>query len=639
MPDHPIAPALPPDEAALRLGESLLAARQLDAAIGAFREALRLRPDSGPAYHRLGLALLDQGQVAQAIAAQRNAVRLMPQDAAAQVALGTALRLAGRAEQAVPCYETALALDPMLYEARFQLGNALASLGRADQAVIAYCAAIHLRPDIAQTHFNLAELLQLAGMLEMAADRYAAAAVLRSDFAQAHVNRGNCLLALGRAEAAAEAYRAALRIWPGYAIAHANLGSALHALGRFEEAEARQRAALRLEPDYADAHSNLGNALLVQGRFDEAIAAFRAALRLRPDFAEAHANLGAALRDAGDIAEALLHCEAAIELQPARPDARFNRALALLTAGRYEDGWAEHEQRLALPHYPKRDLGRPQWRGEPLEGRRILLHAEQGLGDTIQFVRFAPLVAALGGQVILAVQKPLAGLLSRVKGVAGIVACGETLPGFDLHCPMMSLPHALGTSLATIPAAPYLAADAARVQGWAARLPAGPGKRVGLVWAGSPRPNEPQNHYADRRRSLRLRSLAPLAGVPGVQFVSLQLGAPAAEAAAPPAGMALVDLTAEIADFEDTAALVAGLDLVIAVDTSVAHLAAAMGKPVWLLSRADACWRWLAGREDSPWYPGLRLFRQARPGEWGPVIARVAAELARFAGETSRAAA
>ena len=429
------------------------------------------------------------------------------------------------------------------------------------------------------------------------------------------------------------------RIWPGYAVAHANLGCALFSLGRFEEAEARHEAALRLEPDYPDALSNLGNALLAQGRFEEAVAAFRAALRLRPDYAEAHANLGAALRDTGDIPEALLHCEAAIELQPGRPDARFNRALALLTAGRYAEGWAEHEHRLALPHYPRRDLGCPQWQGEPLAGRRILLHAEQGLGDTLQFVRYAPLVAARGGRVILEVQKPLVGLLARMEGVAEVVACGEELPGFDLHCPLMSLPHAFGTTIETIPAcAPYLAPDPDLVARWAALLPSSMGKRVGLVWAGSPRANEPRNHYADRRRSLHLRSLAPLAAIPGVEFVSLQLGPRAAEAQSPPAGMAVLDLTAGIADFDDTAALVAGLDLVIAVDTSVAHLAGALGKPVWLLSRFDACWRWLAGREDSPWYPGLRLFRQERPGEWGPVIARVAAELARFAGVPCRTA-
>ncbi len=618
--------------AALGRADRLLAAGRFAEAEAAYRRALAHpapgSPHLGPAYLGLAAALLNQGQNALAIAAARNAVRVMPQDGAAQLALGTALRIAGEPEAALACYDAVLAGNPDEAEAEFQRGNALASLGRAAEAVIAFCAAIRLRPGHAQTHYNLATLLQRDGMLEQAASCYAAASAARPDFAEARVNRGNCLLALGRMKEAEEAYRDALHVWPGYAVAHANLGCALHALGRFEEAAAHCDTAIRLQPDYPEAYSNLGSALLVQGRFEEAIAAFQGALALRPNYAEAHANLGAALLDSGDIEGALLACEAAIELAPDQPDARFNHGLALLAAGRYAEGWAEHEHRLRLAHYPRRTLGCRQWGGERLSGERVLLHAEQGLGDTLQFVRYAAEVAARGGRVILEAQRPLLRLLGRVEGAAEIVASGDSLPEFDLHAPLMSLPHACGTTLETIPGqAPYLHADPALTERWASRLPADGKLRVGLVWAGSPRPGEPRNHHADRRRSLRLACLAPLAGIPGVRFVSLQLGPPSEQARTPPPGLDLIDPTPDIADFEDTAALIAGLDLVISVDTSVAHLAGGLGRPVWVLSRFDGCWRWLSGRDDSPWYPTLRLYRQERAGDWSGPIARIVQDL------------
>jgi hypothetical protein len=295
--------------------------------------------------------------------------------------------------------------------------------------------------------------------------------------------------------------------------------------------------------------------------------------------------------------------------------------------GRFEEGWKEFEWRWKTKQTSGglRDFSAPLWSGEPIGDRVILLHAEQGLGDTLQFCRYVPLIAS-GARVVLEVQAPLVRLLSRLPGIMEIVARGDNLPSFDLHCPLLSLPRALGTTLETIPAAtPYLAADPARAANWRDRLTGLDGLRVGLVWAGGQRLAQ-QNIAAGRRRSIALDTMAPLGGVSAVSFISLQKGEPAAQTTNPPRGMALHDFTADLHDFEDTAALVTNLDLVISVDTAVAHLAGALGKPVWLLNRFDTDWRWLLNRDDSPWYPTLRQFRQPSPGDWNTVIhdARVA---------------
>ena len=367
-----------------------------------------------------------------------------------------------------------------------------------------------------------------------------------------------------------------------------------------------------MTPQY---HCTLGTVRALQGRLPEAIACFDAALDLRPDLHEAHSNRGIVLGRQGRLDEAETCFRQAIALSPDYADAHHHLAMALLTRGDFAAGWAEYEWRWQTPQmrHAAPIFTQPQWRGEPLAGRTLLIHAEQGYGDTIQFCRYAALAAERGGCVILQVQPPLMRLLRTLPNVE-VIAQGEAPPPFDMHCPMLSLPLAFGTTRASVPAAiPYLHADPARSVAFAQRVP-GVSRKIGVAWAGS------SAHLADHRRSIPPDRLRPLLALEGFHFVSLQKDATRT-------GLPLTDLTVELTDFADTAALVANLDLVIAVDTAVAHLAAALGKPVWLLDRFDSCWRWLVGRSDTPWYPTMRLYRQPVPGDWDTVLAAVIHDL------------
>jgi len=406
----------------------------------------------------------------------------------------------------------------------------------------------------------------------------------------------------------------------------------LFASGRLAEAATSFQEALRLRPDFSEAYNNLGNVLSALGRFIEAVASYREALRLKPDSPVPHNNLGNVLRDLGRYTEAEASYREALRLQPDYPDAHSNLGYVLLLTGSFAEGWEECEWRWKTAHMSGgvRDFSAPLWNGEPVGDRTILLHAEQGLGDTLQFCRYIPPIAA-SARTVLEVQPPLIRLLSRLPGIAQIVARGDPLPTFDLYCPLLSLPRALGTTLDTIPGvSPYLSADPTVAAFWRGRFVGLGGLRVGIVWAGG-RTLAPMLAAVDQRRSIALDMLAPLGEVSGISWISLQKGEPAAQTAKPPQGMALHDFTADLHDFADTAALVDGLDLVITVDTAVAHLTGALGKPVWLLNRFDTDWRWLWGRDDSPWYPTLRQFRQPTPGDWNRVIGAVRDALSQLA--------
>jgi Flp pilus assembly protein TadD len=457
------------------------------------------------------------------------------------------------------------------------------------------------------------------------------------DFAVAWMNLGLALLSQGRIEQAEACQREALRLDPDLADAHNNLGMIHYKMGRMAEAESCFRSALRLQPSNPNATLNLGSVRQIGNHVDEAEGLFRRALALGGDPLRANSNLSLALMEQVRPEEAEQCCRDALALRPDYPEARANLALALLMMGRLDEGWREYEARwdVEAMSAPLPALPKPRWTGQRLNGETVLLYAEQGFGDTLQFCRYAPMVAAAGGRVVLVVPKPLLRLMRTLDGVAEVLSEDDPLlPPYDYHCPLLSLPFAFGTTLETIPApVPYLRADPSD---WTDALAALPGLKVGLVWAGRSRAEQPHAVAIDRRRSMRLADMAPLFSVPNVSLVSLQLGPPARQMQHPPDGAVLHDFSSGLADWSDTAALIAGLDLVIAVDTAVCHLAGALGKPVWMLNRFDSCWRWFIGRDDTPWYPTMRQFRQTRGGDWTGVIARVRTVLADLAADSDR---
>jgi Flp pilus assembly protein TadD len=500
---------------------------------------------------------------------------------------------AGRAnefDQAVEVLRRAVTLQPESFQLRYNLGNVLLAMGEIDESIASYKAAVGLQPSCGEAWCNLGVALRSVG-----------------DFSQAIV-----------------AYNRAIELMPGLADVYMNRGVALDALGRRDEAIADYRRAVEINPSHAKAHYNLANGLSGSDELEASIAEYERAIQLRPDFVEAHSNLGNALMRAGRRDGAMSAYNRAIELDPSSADPRWNRSLALLLQGDYERGWEEYEWRNRLVPPSSELFPQPRWGGENLNGRTILLHAEHGLGDTVQFVRYVSLLAERGGRVILRCQRELRELLKNLC-VDQLIVEGETIPSFDVHCPLMSLPHAFGTRLNSIPnSVPYLTPDPSRVEQWQRRLTLSPGFRVGVVWAGRPQ------HQYDGDRSIRLLALAPLARVAGVKFFSLQKGEAAEQTRKLPPGMDLLDHTALLVDYADTAAMISQLDLVISVDTSVAHVAAAMGKPVWLLLAFAPDWRWLLDRDDSPWYPTMRLFRQSVRGDWTSVIERVTQSLSQI---------
>lgn len=405
-----------------------------------------------------------------------------------------------------------------------------------------------------------------------------------------------------------------------------NRGQILNRMRRHDEALAAFDRAAKLSPDNPMAHNNLGAQLRDMGRFDEALAAYDRALALRPDHVEALNNRGNALKMLKRTDEAMQSFDRALALRPNHVSALWNKALLALLIGDFAAGWPLYEwrwHRTGLRRH-RRDFAQPQWRGEDIAGKRILLQAEQGLGDTVQFIRYAPLVCARGAKVIIEAQKPLLPLIESLEGDYRFVAAGDKLPDFDCHCPLMSLPLAFGTELATIPAAtPYLFADPARRAIWRGRLGEKTGRRIGLAWAGKP------SYRDDARRSLALAMLAPLLKLP-FAFHAVQKDIPGGDGDALPAFPSLVLHTDRLTDFAETAALIAELDLVISVDTAVAHVAGALGRPVWLLLPFAPDWRWLLDRDDSPWYPTARLFRQPKAGDWKAAIADAGRALERL---------
>jgi tetratricopeptide (TPR) repeat protein len=597
---------------------------QLAAAKAIYEQVLGQQPRHFDALHLLGVLAYQTRHPDAAARLIGQAIAINPNVAAAYSNRGLALQDLGAVDDALAGFDKAIALQPDYADAHSNRGNALLALERPDDALASYDRAIALRPDFADAHSNRGNALCALGRFDEALAAYDLAIASQPRHAQAHANRGNALKALGRVDDALASYERALQIQPDDADALSGRGSALKELRRLDESLACFDRALALKPGHADAWSNRGNALQEMGRHAEALASYDGALAARPDYVEAWSNRGMALQELGRTDDAIASFDEAIRLEPERADARWNKALTLLSAGRLQPGWALHEWRWKRREAARsvRHFAQPLWLGEEnLCGRTILLHAEQGLGDTLQFCRYAKLVRNLGATVLFEAPKALLPVLAGLDGVDGWVEQGGPLPAFDVQCPLMSLPLAFGTGPGTIPSpGAYLVSRADKREAWTGRLGERTGLRVGLVWSGS------RTHQNDRKRSLPLdRLMAPLPR--GPQYVSLQKDVRDEDLAAL-AAAGVRHFGDELRDFADTAALCDLMDLVVSVDTSVAHLAGALGKRTWVLLPFLPDWRWMLKGERSPWYRSMKLYRQGEDRRWEPVLDRVARDLA-----------
>jgi tetratricopeptide (TPR) repeat protein len=548
-------------------------------------------------------------------------------DLDALVALAKREHRAGRLAEAAAACGQILAIRPDMAEVHNDLGIILAQQDQLDLALARFEQAVALRPDYTDAHINLGNVLLGQGKLDEAVARYEYALTQKPGYAQTYYNLGNVLKQQGKLDQAAARFEQALALRPNYADAHNNLGNVLLGQGKLDEAAARYQHALTLRPDFAEAHYNLAGVRRQQGRLAEATALYEQALANRPDYSDAHYNLGFILRDQGKLDEAAARYAQALAIRPDLADAQLGLAGCYLAAGDYQRGWPAYEERLRIPGVVT-PHGLPLWTDQPLAGRSLLLLAEQGLGDTLLFVRYARLLKERGARIVLAVQAPLGRLLAPDGARHGlawdelfILGSAEELPQCDFCLPLASAPSAFGATASTIPCeVPYLWADAELTAQWRAELAKTDGFKIGIVWQGS------RDYPSDRWRSAPLAQFAPLARLPGVRLVSLQKGFGAGQVAT--VDFPIVDIAGRLDEaagpFMDTAAVLGSLDLVVTVDTAIAHLAGSLGVPVWVALPLSPYWVWLLDRDDSPWYPTMRLFRQTVFDGWADVFERIA---------------
>jgi len=549
-----------------------------------YRQILEVEPNHADSLHLLGVLSSQRGQYEAAIEHISRAIAKDSKQAGYYINLGNAQSAVGKLDDAVGSYRKALTTQPDLAEAHCSLGNALKTQGKLHEAVTCYCLALELKPELAVAHSNLGAALRALGQLDDAIGCYERAVELMPEMPEAHRNLGNALMELGRLDDAIASFWEALQLKPDCPEICNNLGHALlEKENNLEEATAYFRRAVQLRPEYAEAYSNLGAAYRQQVKLEEAITCYGMALELAPDLVEAHSNLGNALHLQGKLDEAAASFQRALTLKPDHADAHFSQSFLMLQRGDFERGWVEHEWRWKTRKNPPRGFVQPEWNGKQLPpGGTLLVYAEQGFGDTFQFIRYVKLVRDRNPEaaIVFEVDRPLKEILNSFRGVDRLICRGDELPRFDTHVSIQSLPLLFGTRMETIPRqVPYLIADASLVEQWRESLAEIAGTRIGINWHGR------EQHPIAQRRDLPLALFSKLAEVPDVRPISLQKGASQAELAA-------------------------------ACETPIAHL----GVPVWVALPYSADWRWFLDRSDSPWYPTMRLFRQKTAGEWGPVF-------------------
>lgn len=575
---------------------------------------LRQYPDDLVVLELVSMAQCYQGKWQDAIALCRHYLALNPDAADVHNNLAVALKEVGQWGEAILHFQRAIALRPDAAGVYSNLGNLLQVEGRWDEAIATYQQAIALKPEFADAYDGLASVLQLQGKFPEAIVHHSNAIAHAPRNARLYFNLGNTHRLMGQWDAAIAAYDQALEHQPIYAEAYGNLGLVFQQQGNLDRAFACYQRAAELRPNYPENQNNLASIYRVRGELEEAVTRYERAIALRPDYAEAHNNLGLCRYGLGQFAAAKASYQTAIQLKPDYAEAHFNLGLLLLLLGDLAAGFQGYEWRWRQPYYRPRSLPKPLWDGSDLRNKTILLHAEQGLGDTIQFIRYVPLVVRQGGRVVVECQESLIPLLANLPAISQVISQGQPLPAFDVHLPLLSLPRLFNTTLPTIPGAiPYL-----RAQPDESFVTDASTLNVGIAWAGNPdNPN-------DRRRSTALREWLPILHVPNVRFYSLQKGPKSAEWELWEGDDRGVDWSDRLTHFGDTAAAIAALDLIITVDTAIAHLAGAMGKPVWVLLAYVPDWRWLLHRLDSPWYPTAQLFRQSVRNQWQEVMAEVA---------------
>jgi tetratricopeptide (TPR) repeat protein len=607
-------------------------------ALAYYGRAVVLKPDFAAAHRGRGMTLLRLGQHDAAVQALSNAVRLQPDNPAFQNDLGVALARLDRKADALTHFERAVQLNPGYVEAHHNRGLVEAALGRLSQALASLDRALSLQPQRAAIHANRGHVLADLGRSDEAIASYNKALSLQPRDAMTLRKRGQLLLTLQRIPEAIADFAASAALAPDDTETHFVQGVALALQQQHETALRSFERALELNPRSAEVLNNRGVALGQLSRHEEALASFLRAIANAPANIEAHTNAANTLTTLQRHAEAQQYFDLALSIKPQDSSLLWGKARALLSLGDFHQGWPLYEARLQLEHLRslRRHADLPRWQGrESIEGRALLVYAEQGLGDTVQFCRYLPLLEARGAKVIFEVQPGLKTLLqtsrlAQAPTPARILAVDEPLPPFDLATPLLSLPWLLGTELDTIPAdVPYLAADPTQKTSWQGKLAALPGLKVGMAWQGN---IETEKHGGYIGRSSGLAAAASLAEVLGVTLVSLQKGAPSQQRAQVPFAAKVLELTDPLvmgaAEMMDTVALMSALDLIVTTDTLTAHLAGALGIPVWVVLGASPDWRWLTEREDSPWYPTMRLFRQRAGGGWSEVYERVARELA-----------
>lgn len=586
----------------------------------AYQQVVASDPNHLEAWFWLAMIADQMGKTQESVTRYERVLQIQPNSPEAHANLGSVFLKLRQFDSAIAHHQRAVALIPNNAKAHYNLAIALYEHNQIDEAIASYEVAVQLMPDYANAHHNLGMALYRQGQAEAAIAHYEKAVELEPTHASARNSLGVALYQQGQLDAAIDQYRQALALMPNYLSAHDNLGIALKQQGKLEAAAEHFRTAIAINPHYANAYINLGNTMRELGDYDQAIAYCQESIRLQPQNADAHNTYGCVLVDLGRLEDAIKSYEAAIEHRPDFADAHLNLGIILLQVGDFQRGFAEYHWRWNTKQCPDLRYTHALWKGEELQGKIILLTAEQGFGDTIQFARYAALVAQRGGRVVIACQKPLLRLLSTVPGVAQCADRDKDNVETHLHAPLMELPYILGTTLETIPATvPYVfPPDNTKIQ---LQIPANTRLKIGFVWATNP------SNSTSGKRSCAVSHFLQLLDVPQIALYSLQKDAPETDRELLQGLDRLQDLQAQLNDFADTAAAIAQLDLVITVDTAVAHLAGAMGKPTWILLAHVPDWRWLMHREDSPWYPSMRLFRQNQPDAWEELFSRVAIAL------------